>query len=525
MTNGDDALLIDFRDADDGMAASQSRNARPQGQDNKRSTLLSNEENDLVCQLLGKRCFSMATAVVQLLLTKPPEHSKWNKMATGVACFVKDNPKRSYFIRVFDIDNRKCMIWEQELYTTFKYKTPRTYFHQFEADDKMAGLSFASEQEADAFKTIVREKLNLRQKTVDRKRGSGPTNGHQPLAVQPTTTGSVVKVPPNNRTAPKPNRPVRENNDRSTLRRPRISKHDISGPTNFVHVQHIGWDPVSGFDLDNVAPDLKEFFKVAGVSDQELKDENTRKFIYEFIDKNGGVEQAIKSIKQPPPEPGSHPLTGFHNHGQMLPAAPLAAPPLPTRTHNKTERAPQPPSLASGHNKQLSAASGPPPPPPPPPSHSLNISSPPMSGLGAGAPPPPPPPPPMAGPLTAPIPKPTASQAQSAKAAPVPDMRSALMDQIRGGAKLAHVDAESESVKSNNSSSSGGGGRNALLDQIKGGVVLKRVETNSERPVSGPPVSGLAGALARALEERNRVIQQTDDSSSDSDDGDDEWDD
>ena len=47
---------------------------------------------------------TLATAVVQLLTSDPPNHSKWTKYMTGVACFVRDNARRSYFIRVFDID-------------------------------------------------------------------------------------------------------------------------------------------------------------------------------------------------------------------------------------------------------------------------------------------------------------------------------------------------------------------------------------------------------------------------------------
>ena len=47
---------------------------------------------------------TLSTAVVQLLVTLPPQHIKWNHKCTGVVCFVKDNPKRSYFIRVYDIE-------------------------------------------------------------------------------------------------------------------------------------------------------------------------------------------------------------------------------------------------------------------------------------------------------------------------------------------------------------------------------------------------------------------------------------
>ena len=61
-------------------------------------------------------------------------HARWNKRSCGVVCLVKDNPKRSYFIRVLDID-RKMIVFDQEIYNQFRYRTPRPYFHTFEAED------------------------------------------------------------------------------------------------------------------------------------------------------------------------------------------------------------------------------------------------------------------------------------------------------------------------------------------------------------------------------------------------------
>ena len=67
-------------------------------------------------------------------MSESPGHLRWNKRSCGVACFVKDNQRRSYFIRVFDVD-RQMLAFDQEVYNQFRYKTPRAYFHTFEADD------------------------------------------------------------------------------------------------------------------------------------------------------------------------------------------------------------------------------------------------------------------------------------------------------------------------------------------------------------------------------------------------------
>lgn len=233
--------------------------------------------------------------------------------------------------------------------------------------------------------------------------------------------------------------------------------------------------------------ELGDFFKIANVQDNHLQDAETRDFIYDFIDKNGGITQAIEEAKRamyiPPQLPPSNP----------------PPPPPPNRTPIK----PPPPKTS---------LPAPPPPPPPPPAPTMQSSA-----------PPPPPPPPMPAMVQTPVVTNTGIKQSAPKPSP-PDPRNALLEQIRLGKKLNHVDPETDSVKSDGSS---GGGRDALLAQIRQGVELKSVETNAERPLPAPS-GGIAGALAKALEERSRAIHQTDDSSSSSNEDeidDDEWDD
>ena len=79
-------------------------------------------------------------------------------------------------------------------------------------------------------------------------------------------------------------------------------------PTNFQNISHVGWDPNRGFDWENVDPNLKKFFHKAGVDKRVLQDKDTREFIYDFIDKHGGVEAAIREVNaQPEPLVASAP--------------------------------------------------------------------------------------------------------------------------------------------------------------------------------------------------------------------------
>lgn len=43
----------------------------------------------------------MSSAVVQIYAAD--RNGMWSKKCCGVACLVKDNPQRSYFIRIYDI--------------------------------------------------------------------------------------------------------------------------------------------------------------------------------------------------------------------------------------------------------------------------------------------------------------------------------------------------------------------------------------------------------------------------------------
>ena len=69
--------------------------------------------------------------------------------------------------------------------------------------------------------------------------------------------------------------------------------------------------------------------------------------------------------------------------------------------------------------------------------------------------------------------------------------------------------------------------RDHLLEQIRAGKELKPVEKKSNAAaVSDDAMEGMAGALARALEERCRVMAHSDsDESGHEDDEDDDWDD
>eukprot|EP00058_Branchiostoma_floridae_P001142 XP_002586630.1 hypothetical protein BRAFLDRAFT_131307 [Branchiostoma floridae] len=201
---------------------------RPQ---NVSSNLLYPAENEQLFNLLGKRCVTLATGVVQVYLALPESRGAWTKRCVGVACFVKDNPKRSYFIRVYDV--KKCvLIWEQELYNQFKYNTAAPYFHTFATDDCQAGLNFADEREAQRFKRTIEDKIRQKQQKKQEKKRQAPS--------VPVPTPQHMKVA-DVRPDPSDNMALsKRKQDKGTIKgdkkkdkKKKLTKADISTPTNF----------------------------------------------------------------------------------------------------------------------------------------------------------------------------------------------------------------------------------------------------------------------------------------------------
>lgn len=77
----------------------------------------------------------------------------------------------------------------------------------------------------------------------------------------------------------------------------KLTKADIGTPSNFKHVTHVGWNAKSGFDLSGEDEALRPFLQKAGVSENQLKDRQTRDFIYDFIQSNNVEEIVRKEIR------------------------------------------------------------------------------------------------------------------------------------------------------------------------------------------------------------------------------------
>uniref|UniRef100_A0A3Q3VVJ2 Uncharacterized protein n=1 Tax=Mola mola TaxID=94237 RepID=A0A3Q3VVJ2_MOLML len=482
-------------------------------QANVGSILLTPQENECLFNILGRKCITLSSAVVQVFTAE--RNSSWHKKCCGIACLVKDNPQRSYFIRVFEIRDGK-MMFEQELYTNFSTYLPRPYFLTFAGDTCQVGLNFASEEEVKRFHSHVTELIGRRQRKTEKRRD--PPNGPSlPMTTvdikNPEISGGqrYNNTQPNNIMHPFPRREKKNKGKKK-----RLTKADIGTPSNFQHIVHVGWDPNTGFDLNNLDPDLKNLFDMCGISEAELKDKETSKVIYDFIEKSGGVEAVKNEIRRqappPPPSRGGPPPPPPH-HSSAPPPPPArgrGVPPPPPPSRAPVSAPPPPPPSRPG----MSAPPPPPPPsrgflpPPPPPAHS-------SIPVAVGGPPPPPPPPPPPGP---PPPAPPLSMDANGGEGG----KSALLSQIREGTQLKKVEQKDRPVSST--------GRDALLDQIRQGIQLKSVNDITDlAPSSQAPSSGIVGALMEVMQKRSKAIHSSDEDDDDDDDEDfedeDEWED
>ena len=78
----------------------------------------------------------------------------------------------------------------------------------------------------------------------------------------------------------------------------KLKLSEIGSPTDFKHLQHVGWSNDAGFDIKIIEPSLQQFFEKAGVSKEKLKDHSAKKFVCDFLERHGFAEE-IKKFENP----------------------------------------------------------------------------------------------------------------------------------------------------------------------------------------------------------------------------------
>ncbi|KAG0380828.1 hypothetical protein BGX24_004372 [Mortierella sp. AD032] len=382
-------------------------------------TLNNPEDKATVKRFLSSPNTRIITATVARLYIAYPDPSQWTYAGIlGAVALIQTS--NTFILRIVDLLYGQGIVWEQELYQGFDYHQDMPFFHTFQADNYVAGFSFADEHEAEVFYSKVNGRARLRP--------------FKPVASSGTLAKSAKAGGAQGR-------------NKFPLHNGKLDKSRIGMPSDFRHVGHIGWDPDVGFEAQNIDPAWRTLFDqldTFGVSRQQIN-ENAA-FITTFVNAHGGL--APKQLngansnsnsngnnsgslsdlsridspppilaraqsppppkKRPPPPPPPPPVnTSSSNQGGAA-TAPLASPapyhgylPRPLAqvmaslsfgsssfygNNNNASSSPQsprtPPSPQEGEENDASSLAVAAPPPPPP----SNIP-----------PPPPPPPPPMVG--------------------------------------------------------------------------------------------------------------------------------
>ncbi|KAL7621305.1 hypothetical protein AAE478_008625 [Parahypoxylon ruwenzoriense] len=315
-------------------------------------SILSEEDKETVRRVVPKHHNKIQAVAVARLYVAYPNRAKWTYTGLqGAIVLSNDLVGNTYWLKLVDVSPAgRGVIWDQEIFDTWSYNQDRTFFHTFELEDCLAGLSFVDEKEAKQFK----KKIDEREKNASKATRNTPFGGAQQHPVKTGFFGSIfgghrhssAPTPPDSpRTTIVPNNPHWRNS---------------SGHTNGFH------KPPSKFaKLEAYDPNWRDNFGNL-LSEQGLTDEFIREnqdFIVEFLKEHG---------------------TGVSDHGTSFGSTPAPPPPPP------------PPSTSTSsvngigsHSHSHSHGRAPPPPPPPAPGRSTSesLSS---SGSRRGVPPPPP---------------------------------------------------------------------------------------------------------------------------------------
>ncbi|MCJ1233059.1 hypothetical protein MMC14_001013 [Varicellaria rhodocarpa] len=147
-------------------------------------SVLSDGDKETVKRTVPKSANKIyAVAVARLFVAYPSKHRWTYTGLQGAAVLANDFIGNTFWIKLVDISPaNRGVIWDQEIYDTFIYNQDRTFFHSFELETCLAGLSFVDDKEARQFK----KKMDEREKNASKSTKATPFQGNGSVSL-PTT--------------------------------------------------------------------------------------------------------------------------------------------------------------------------------------------------------------------------------------------------------------------------------------------------------------------------------------------------
>ena len=170
-------------------------------------SLLSDADRGTVKRAVPKASNKIHAVAVARLYVAHPNQSKWTYTGLqGAAVLSDDLVGNTFWIKLVDISvgtsrfltgclkytdfapqpSNRGVIWDQEIYDTFVYNHDRTFFHSFEIEECLTGLSFVDEKEARQFK----KKMDEREKNASKATKAQPFASTRGAGVIPVVNGT-----------------------------------------------------------------------------------------------------------------------------------------------------------------------------------------------------------------------------------------------------------------------------------------------------------------------------------------------
>ncbi|EFE39459.1 hypothetical protein TRV_05856 [Trichophyton verrucosum HKI 0517] len=150
-------------------------------------SILSDADKETVRRTVPKPSSKiLAVAVARLYVALPNTHKWIYTGLQGAAVLANDLVGHTFWIKLVDVSPAgRGILWDQEIYDGFAYNQDRTFFHTFELEDCLAGLSFADEKEAKTFLKKVTE----REKSASKETKATPFSAARGQTPTPVSNG------------------------------------------------------------------------------------------------------------------------------------------------------------------------------------------------------------------------------------------------------------------------------------------------------------------------------------------------
>ncbi len=252
---------------------------------------LLDHEKQKIQLILGTTSSIMGSGIVRLFLASPNPNIDMNnrnsvletfpQLRDGKWCytnvqggltFIRDRLDDTFMFQIYDLETFELR-FEYELYYDLDYLSLDPLTHAFEMEECIAGFTFSDPNVARQFYNKVKH-----------LKPSNESTAGVNVARKVSLTESKKKINNNSSSGGGSGGLFGLFGGRKSATK---KKMDIGHVVAVKHNQHVGVNKDGTFDLSQLNPEWKHFFKEAGIKKQDLKNPETARAIYQTIEQNG----------------------------------------------------------------------------------------------------------------------------------------------------------------------------------------------------------------------------------------------